>query len=158
MKTLFAGAAAAVATVLIAGTASAQIVLPSGQVGENYATTLPSPPGYTSAIQSTASAPPGLSVVGGMTLTGTPTAAGTYDFSVNVSGFVADTCMMPGMFPPYTPTPTPCSQPSSTTQTYRLQVVAAPAAVPTMSEWAMILLGLALAGGAALTIQRRRTA
>lgn len=105
MKTLFAGAAAAVATVLIAGTASAQIVLPSGQVGETYATTLPSPPGYTSAIQSTASAPPGLSVVGGMTLTGTPTAAGTYDFSVNVSGFVADTCMMPGMFPPYTPRP-----------------------------------------------------
>lgn len=30
--------------------------------------------------------------------------------------------------------------------------------VPTMSEWAMILLGVMLAGGAALTIQRRRTA
>jgi len=34
----------------------------------------------------------------------------------------------------------------------------APAAVPTLSEWAMILLGAALAGAAALTIQRRRTA
>lgn len=34
--------------------------------------------------------------------------------------------------------------------------VAAPAAVPTMSEWAMILLGVLLVGGAALTIQRRR--
>lgn len=34
----------------------------------------------------------------------------------------------------------------------------APAAVPTMSEWAMILLGLLLAGGAALMIQKRRFA
>jgi len=31
-----------------------------------------------------------------------------------------------------------------------------PAAVPTMSEWAMILLGVLLAAGAALTVQRRR--
>lgn len=30
-----------------------------------------------------------------------------------------------------------------------------PAAVPTMSEWAMILLGLSLAGGAAVYLQRR---
>lgn len=33
-----------------------------------------------------------------------------------------------------------------------------PATIPTMSEWAMILLGVLLAGAAALTIQRRRTA
>jgi len=33
---------------------------------------------------------------------------------------------------------------------------AAPAPVPTLSEWAMILLGLILAGGAALYIQRRQ--
>lgn len=32
------------------------------------------------------------------------------------------------------------------------------AAIPTMTEWAMILLAVALAGGAALTIHRRRTA
>lgn len=32
----------------------------------------------------------------------------------------------------------------------------APTPVPTLSEWAMILLGLTLAGGAALVIQRRR--
>jgi len=32
------------------------------------------------------------------------------------------------------------------------------ASVPTLSEWAMIFLGVALAGGAALMIQRRRTA
>jgi hypothetical protein len=36
--------------------------------------------------------------------------------------------------------------------------VAPPAPVPTMTEWAMILLGAALAGAAALTVQRRRTA
>ena len=35
---------------------------------------------------------------------------------------------------------------------------AAPTAIPTLSEWAMILLGILLAGIAALTIQRRRTA
>lgn len=34
----------------------------------------------------------------------------------------------------------------------------APAAVPTMTEWAMILFGLLLAGGAALLVQRRRIA
>jgi hypothetical protein len=39
-----------------------------------------------------------------------------------------------------------------------VQVAAAPAPVPTLSEWAMILLGLMLAGGAALFIQRRRLA
>ena len=38
----------------------------------------------------------------------------------------------------------------------RLVGPSAPAPVPTMSEWAMILLGVLLAGGAALTIQRRR--
>lgn len=34
--------------------------------------------------------------------------------------------------------------------------VPAAAAVPTLSEWAMILMGLTLAGGAALFLQRRR--
>lgn len=48
--------------------------------------------------------------------------------------------------------------------TYRLRgpaavnLGAAPAAVPTLSEWAMILFGLILAGGAALYIQRRQIA
>jgi YVTN family beta-propeller protein len=32
----------------------------------------------------------------------------------------------------------------------------APAPVPTLSEWAMILFGLILAGGAAVLVQRRR--
>ena len=33
-----------------------------------------------------------------------------------------------------------------------------PSPVPTMSEWAMILLGILLAGGAALSLHRRRYA
>ncbi len=36
--------------------------------------------------------------------------------------------------------------------------VPTPASVPTLSEWAMILLGVMLAGGAALTLHRRRQA
>lgn len=43
----------------------------------------------------------------------------------------------------------------SLTGLYRLDY-SAPAPVPTMSEWAMILFGTILAGGAALYIQRRR--
>ncbi len=39
-----------------------------------------------------------------------------------------------------------------------LVAMSAPAPVPTLSEWAMILLGLTLAGGAALLVQRRRFA
>ncbi|NBB66232.1 IPTL-CTERM sorting domain-containing protein [Pseudomonas sp. ODNR1LW] len=35
-------------------------------------------------------------------------------------------------------------------------VTAPPSTIPTMSEWAMILFGLSLAGGAALYVQRRR--
>lgn len=35
---------------------------------------------------------------------------------------------------------------------------AGPAAVPTMNEWAMILMGVILAGGAAVLVQRRRMA
>jgi hypothetical protein len=33
-----------------------------------------------------------------------------------------------------------------------------PAAVPTMSEWTMILFAIAMAGAAAIMIQKRRTA
>lgn len=39
---------------------------------------------------------------------------------------------------------------------YTCAAAPAPAPVPTLSEWAMILFGLLMAGGAALYIQRRR--
>lgn len=155
MKLIFAAAGAA--TVLLAGTASAQIVLPSAQQGEVYSAPLTMPPTYMSATYTAVSSPAGLSITGS-NISGTPTTAGVHNFTVNASGYVMSMCMIPGPPPDFTPMPMPCSQPASTVQTYQLQVVSAvaPAAVPTMSEWAMILLGVLLAGGAALTIQRRR--
>ena len=54
-----------------------------------------------------------------------------------------------------------CSSPGSPSRTVVTGTlvggpVSAPEAIPTLSEWAMILLGLTLAGSAALYIQRRR--
>jgi hypothetical protein len=43
-------------------------------------------------------------------------------------------------------------------QTYSLTAEPVPAAVPTLSEWALILLGLSFAGGAVLVLQGRRAA
>lgn len=53
-----------------------------------------------------------------------------------------------------------CTFFSGTVRNYTatLASVPAPAPVPTMSEWAMILFGTMLAGGAALYVQRRRRA
>ena len=45
---------------------------------------------------------------------------------------------------------------SSSANGNTITVVAPPAPVPTLSEWAMILMGLTLAGSAAVVIQRRR--
>lgn len=47
---------------------------------------------------------------------------------------------------------------NSATDISTIVPVAAPAAVPTLTEWAMILLGGLLAGGAALHLHRRRQA
>lgn len=44
---------------------------------------------------------------------------------------------------------------SGNTTTAQVIAVAAPATVPTLTEWAMMLMGLVLAGGAAVIIQRR---
>lgn len=41
--------------------------------------------------------------------------------------------------------------------TLTLAVIQPPAAIPTLSEWALILLGVSLAGGAAFQLQRRRS-
>ncbi|WGM30073.1 IPTL-CTERM sorting domain-containing protein [Brevundimonas sp. NIBR11] len=53
--------------------------------------------------------------------------------------------------------PDPASSTATTTDpTVVTRVIATPAAVPTLSEWAMILFGIILASGAALGVQRRR--
>lgn len=147
MKNLFAAAGAA--SVLLAGTASAQTVLPPAQQGVPYSASLTPAilvsPSYTAAVL-----PAGLSL-SGTTISGTPTVAGTHDFTVNATGTRIGSCTSGA--PTYVPVPCPTD---TQVQNYRLQVSPAPAPVPTLSEWAMILLGVLLAGGAALTIQRRR--
>ena len=51
----------------------------------------------------------------------------------------------------------PVSNPGAVVGAYfDMQLFNDPAPVPTMSEWAMILFGLILAGGAALSVQRRQ--
>lgn len=149
MRKLFAAVGAA--TILLAGTASAQTVLPSAQQGVPYSAQLTfvalGSPSYAAAAL-----PAGLSL-SGATISGTPTVAGTHNFTVNVTGTPIAGCNSgpPNYYP------IPCS-PVTQVQNYQLQVSPAPAPVPTLSEWAMILLGVLLAGGAALTIQRRRAA
>jgi len=139
----------------VAGPASAQIVLPPAQQGVAYSEQLTTPFLYFSTSYSATTLPAGLTIQGS-TLSGTPTASGLQQFDVSVTGFVTSTCYIPN--PGGGPSiPMPCPQAASTVQTYQLQVApSAAASIPTMSEWAMILLGLALAGGAALFIQRRR--
>lgn len=76
--------------------------------------------------------PPGLSLggPGGCTLSGTPTTIGPYNFTIQV-------------------------QDSTTAEGSRNYTGSVAASIPTLSEWMMILLGLLLAAGAALTLQRR---
>lgn len=157
MIKLFA-TAVGLAAAIFAGAASAQTILAPAQQGVAYSAMLSPPTTFTATTYTSADLPAGLSLVG-PAISGTPTTAGAYTFTVGVTGSVMSTCMIPGGPPAFTPTPMPCPQPASTVQTYQLQVSpSAVAAVPTMTEWAMILLGVMLAGGAALTLHRRRTA
>lgn len=55
-----------------------------------------------------------------------------------------------------TTTTTACAAGAPPAPTSNVVTVAVPVPVPTLSEWAMILFGLVLAGGAALYVQRRR--
>ena len=145
MKFNILAPALAVGALLVAGSAAAQTVLPPAQQGTPYTGALTGGSSYAAM----GSLPPGL-LISGSNLTGIPTVPGPYVFSVMATTFMPMPCPPPaiGM----------CPMPMPLPQTYSLQVAAAaaPAAVPTMTEWAMILLGVLLAGGAALTIQRRR--
>ena len=134
--------------VLMAGSAQAQAptVLPDAQQGQAYTTSLTGAFFVRDATFSTPG-PAGLTLAptfNGATLAGTPTTAGTTDFIVR---FTSDNfgCSTP-----------PCA-PIITNVPFRLTVQpSAPASVPTLSEWAMILFGTVLACAAALKIQRRR--
>ncbi|MGQ2989429.1 MAG: IPTL-CTERM sorting domain-containing protein [Brevundimonas sp.] len=123
--------------------AAAQGVDPSTisnpQVGVAYSQTFTAPfPAFSFSQSGTL--PPGLTFTNnGMsaTLAGTPTTAGPYIFTINSSGMVGMT-------------------PVTGSRTYNVTVQPAVSAVPTLSEWAMILFAIALAGGAALYIEQRR--
>lgn len=85
--------------------------------------------------------PAGLSLSSAGVISGTPTAGGTFTFQVTAT----DSSGAPG---PYTGV-----------QTYQLTVSSQPpVVVPTMTEWAMMLLAALIAGCGALVLNRRRTA
>jgi hypothetical protein len=119
--------------------------LPDPVLGQPYSEnlTFTSAPGPVNGWSSTGALPPGLTLANQLstttTLSGTPTVPGTYTFTVTGES-------MNGMMP-YT-----------RSRTYTLTVAAPATPVPTLSEWALILFGTLLAGGAALYVQRRRIA
>lgn len=117
--------------------------LPDGASGEAYSQTLAASGGVSpySYVVKIGSLPDGMTLGGNGLLSGTPNVSGVFTFTVTAT----DSSPAPG--------------PHAGSRAYTLNVAAAPggiAAVPTLSEWAMILLGLMLAGSAAVTIQRRR--
>lgn len=73
-----------------------------------------------------------------------PSSASLGDDIVDVASVTSDT-----------PDPNPADNSASLTKTIGA-AVPPPTPVPTLTEWAMILLGALLAGGAALTLHRRR--
>lgn len=117
--------------------------LPNAVINAQYSRQLPGasggqvPYGY---VVTGGALPPGMTLSASGLLNGAPTLAGDYTFVVTAQ----DASSTPG--------------PYSGAQTYSLRVVnQAPAAIPTLSEWAMILLAALLGAGAVTTLNRRRT-
>lgn len=136
----------AAAVCLISSSATAQVVfgptsLPDARVGEAYSQTLTASQGSISASPMI----PGMAL-SASTLSGTPTAPGTYAIAAMAS---YSECV------PSPPLPGCTWMPRTASHTYSLTVLPAVTPVPTLGEWTMILLGLGLAGGAAVTLQRR---
>lgn len=119
--------------------------LPGGVAGVAYSQSLSATggtPPYTYALAAGSSLPAGMSLSAGGVLSGAPTAAGHYGFSVQVTDAAAQTA----------------------TVTYVFSVAAAPGpggpatpvAVPLGGPWAGTLLALLMAGGAATARRRQR--
>jgi len=122
------------------------IVLPGASLSDailhqSYSQQLPSASGGLapySYIFTGGALPPGMSLSPTGLLSGTPTLDGDYTFTVEVRDS----------------SPTPYSG----AQTYTVRVVnRPPLVIPTISEWAMILLAALLGAGAVTTLNRRRT-
>lgn len=92
---------------------------------------------YTYALTSGSVLPPGLTLSSAGAISGTPTQIGTYSFMI-------------------TATDSSPSGPYSTTQTYSITVTEEIVVVPTLTEWAMMILAALLAGAGALILNRRR--
>lgn len=101
------------------------------------------------------------------TVVGLNTANQTFDITLNAAGLAAVNAARGGnVVFGFTSAPTTgdpdgvfgATDMFTTRQLILSPTAVAPAPVPTLSEWAMILLAVLLAGGAALMIQRRQTA
>ncbi|MGO4410335.1 MULTISPECIES: DUF11 domain-containing protein [unclassified Brevundimonas] len=100
------------------------------------------PVGVSGAVTcSTAGFASGASATFSLTTQLSPAAVGAFSNTATITSATAD--------------PTPGNNSAADVDT---AVAAPPAPVPTLTEWAMILFGLVLAGGAALHLQRRRAA
>jgi len=96
------------------------------------------------------------------TITGLNTSGATVDITLNADGLSAVNAARGGEISfGFVSSPNNSSIDGvfglSTDITPRQLILTTPATIPTLSEWAMILFGLSLAGGAALYIQRRQT-
>ncbi|MGQ2989587.1 MAG: beta strand repeat-containing protein [Brevundimonas sp.] len=94
---------------------------------------------YTYALANGSVLPPGLTLSPSGVISGTPTQIGTYNFTVMA-------------------TDSSPSGPYSATQTYSITVAEQIVIVPTLTEWAMMMLAALLAGAGALVLNRRRVA
>ena len=114
--------------------------LPGGTTGTAYSQTVSASGGtapYTYTVTS-GNLPTGLTLSSGGALTGTPTVAGNFNFTVTAT----DADDFTGA--------------RSYAVTIEQAVIATPEQIPTLSEWAMILFATILAGIGALWVQRRR--
>lgn len=111
--------------------------LPDGTVGIGYGFTVTASGSPAPTFSDNGTLPPGLQIDAVGAITGFPQQAGTYNVQITASNGA-----LPNATADYTVTITPAA--------------AAPAvtSVPTLSQWAQILLGLLLAAGALLGIQR----
>jgi uncharacterized repeat protein (TIGR01451 family) len=149
-ETLSGGTSNYVITVSNLGTDAASNVVLTNALPSTLARQVLSVPGYANCTAGATNIP-GVTIV--CSISNLPVGeVAHFDFqtllSSSATGTVSNTVTVSS------DTPDPSLGNNSATDTD--SIVVAPAAVPTLTEWAMILLGSLLAGGAALLLHRRR--
>lgn len=142
----------AIPEVSLAAIVISPATIPDPAVGEPYSQTFTASGGTSPYLFTASGLPAGLTLVGD-TISGTPTASGAFVINVSVSDFSTTTLCIPGPCPPNFPIT--IISPQTGSASYNVNVAAA---VPTLSEWAMIIFVLLLAGGAMFELNRRRVA